>query len=169
MTRNPAEARASLVKHGPIVQVQIGFDPEYRRGKRPHLGEERFGALIDTGADQSFVDPAVADRVLMPQVDWTVLRATDGTRRTRVHLAQVYIDLPKLTLYGRFAQYPVSRNMPFDIILGRSFLQHAVMQYDGPNGTVTLAFGDDLEWTLLPAGGMLSMRFGDKGPTDFAV
>ena len=84
--------------------MQIGFDPEYRRGKRPHLGEERFGALIDTGADQSFVDPAVADRVLMPQVDWTVLRATDGTRRTRVHLAQVYIDLPKLTiLYGRFA------------------------------------------------------------------
>ena len=59
--------------------------------------------------------------------------------------------------------------MPFDIILGRSFLQHAVMQYDGPNGTVTLAFGDDLEWTLLPDGGMLSMRFGDKGPTDFAV
>lgn len=56
--------------------MQIGFDPEYRRGKRPHLGEERFGALIDTGADQSFVDPAVADRVLMPQVDWTVLRAT---------------------------------------------------------------------------------------------
>jgi hypothetical protein len=43
------------------------------------------------------------------------------------------------------------------------------MQYDGPNGTVTLAFGDDLEWTLLPDGGMLSMRFGDKGPTDFAM
>ena len=70
----------------------------------------------------------------MPQVDWTVLRATDGTRRARVHLAQVYIDLPELTLYGRFAQYPVSQNLPFHIILGRSFLQHAVMEYDGPNG-----------------------------------
>ncbi len=169
MARDPAKARASLVKHGPIVQVQIGFDPEYRRGKRPNLGEERFGALIDTGADQSFVDPAVAERVLMPQVDWTVLRAIDGTRRARVHLAQVYIDLPELTLYGRFAQYPVSQNLPFDIILGRSFLQHAVMEYDGPNGKVTLALGDNLEWTLLPDGKMIAMRFGDKGPTDFAV
>ena len=47
--------RDALVRYGPTIYVQIGFDAEYQSGggEGPSLPNQKLAALVDTGALES--------------------------------------------------------------------------------------------------------------------
>ncbi len=56
-----------------------------------------------------------------------------------MHLAQIYVPTLAFTLYGAFARVDlVAGGQPHVALIGRTFLQHFRMVYEGATGTVSL-------------------------------
>lgn len=59
------------------------------------------------------------------------------------YLAQIYITTLGVTVYGRFAGvHLVAGGQPHVALLGRTFLQHFTMTYEGRTGQVTISNDD---------------------------
>ena len=120
-------ARELLVSLGPTLKVDIGFDPSYdgrSPRKPPTLPMQNVWALIDTGATHCCIDGDLAMQLNLPVID----------QRT--------IHTPNLsfTFYGSFAGVNLSAGGSRHVVLiGRSYLQHFTLAYDGPTGAVALA------------------------------
>ena len=96
-------------------------------------------ALIDTGARESCIEQALADRLALTLVDRRTVSGVGGLHQLNVYLAQ--IDIPSLGrsdnglfTAGRFADGG-SRHQ---VILGRALLRDMVVVYDGRRGTVSV-------------------------------
>lgn len=59
----------ALVHFGPTPAVQIGFDEDFRPGRKVNLPEIEYRALIDTGAFESCIDSSLATALRLPVVD----------------------------------------------------------------------------------------------------
>ncbi len=117
-------ARNLLIRLGPSLKVDIGFDPDYDLAKprrQPKLVMKDVRALIDTGASVSCIDSGVAmDMQLM-------------------HLAQIHAPDLQFTFYGAFAGVDLAAGGErHTALVGRDFLSHFHMTYDGSTGQVTL-------------------------------
>ena len=53
----------TLIRFGPTIQVQIGFDSTFTPGTRPNLPDQQYNALVDTGALESCIDSSIADNL----------------------------------------------------------------------------------------------------------
>ena len=57
-----------------------------------------------------------------------------------MYRAQIYISSLHWVIAGHFAGVQLaSEGMQFQALIGRHFLRHARLTYDGPNGSVTLS------------------------------
>lgn len=130
-----------LASRGPTLTVQIGFDPQFRTGvaSRPDVPGEELDALVDTGAVESCIDAVVARDLNLPIVDQRRVSGALGPGLVNVHLAQIYVPSLDITISGRFAGvYLAAGGQTHAALIGRSFLRHFSMTYDGRNGVVTL-------------------------------
>ena len=136
-------ADAHLEKFGPTLQVNVGFDPKYDHAApvgAPNLSSELVPALVDTGATISCIDDALATRLSLPTVDRMIMSGVGGEHEVNVYLAQIFVPTLRFTQYGRFSGAALSAGgQPHTVLIGRSFLRHFVMIYDGLRGQVTLA------------------------------
>src|SRR5262249_45843905 len=98
----------------PLFGSILGLDPSWRLGppaRKPNAAALRVRALIDTGAEQSFIDCDLAARLKLPIFDWAVQFAG-------VHLQR--------------------GGMPYQVLIGRTFLEQFTLHYNGRSGQVTL-------------------------------
>ena len=131
-----------LTVFGPTLTVKIGFDPQYRPGRfrGANLPEQDFLALVDTGASESCIDSDLAIALNLPIVDQSEASGVHGRLAVNLHVAQIYIPLLEHTEFGLFVGVHLrSGGQPHLALLGRTFLRHFVMNYDGPTGTVEIS------------------------------
>lgn len=134
--------RATLVRFGPSLPVEIGFDPSYRpnAGVRPNLPQDQLPALVDTGALQSCIDSALAISLNLPIVDRQTVAGVHGSGDVNMHLAQIYLPALNFAVYGTFAGvHLIAGGQPHYALIGRTFLQNFTMVYEGKTGAVTLS------------------------------
>ena len=134
--------RDSLTRFGPTMLILIGFDLAFQPESPtlPKLSDERYPALVDTGASESCIDAGLAARLGLPVVARQTIAGPQGSSIVNLHLAQIYIPDLKWTLYGRFAGIQLGTGgQPHLALLGRSFLTNFTMTYEGRAGAVTIS------------------------------
>jgi predicted aspartyl protease len=128
-----------LTGDGPSILVDIGFDPAWRAGKIPASTDRDIVALIDTGAQECFIDCDLAGYLRLPMVDRREVAGSLGKHEVDVYLAQIYIPTLDFIQYGKFAGAYLNRGgLQYGILMGRTFLEKFVLVYDGRSGRVTL-------------------------------
>jgi hypothetical protein len=133
-----------LALNGPTLQVDIGFDPNYNaatmpQGTMPNLAMRGVAALVDTGASESYIDDAVATSLSLTIVDRQVVSGSNGKHTVNMYLAHIYVPAFGVTVYGRFGGVGLaSGGQRHVVLIGRTFLMHFNMTYDGPSGDVEL-------------------------------
>jgi predicted aspartyl protease len=137
-----APAQDLLVAGGPRIYVDIGFDPSYtyvKGGPLPVPGKTNLPALVDTGAGESCIDSLLAAQLNLPIVNKRMQAGAHGAKMVNIHMAQVHIPALNFVLYGEFAAVDLRiGGQSIDALIGRTFLQHFKMTYDGMTGDVEL-------------------------------
>ncbi len=132
-----------LIRHGPTILVDIGFDPSYVPGKGlvPTPGAKDLPALVDTGASEIFIDTQLAVALNLPIIDHNrALGGAGGETLADVYLAQISIPALKSLIYGEFCGVNLTEaGMIHRALIGRTFLQDHTLTYRGKTGRVTLA------------------------------
>ena len=124
---------------GPVLDVLIGFDPNYRSGTPLTLPPQQLRALLDTGATISSVDERLARTLNLTVVNSVKQTGIGGEVECYVCLAQIEVPSLQVVFNGRFATLPLlEEGHPYSAILGRDILRYFTMQYDGPAGTLTI-------------------------------
>jgi predicted aspartyl protease len=119
--------------------VDIGFDPAFKHGITPVAGISSISALVDTGAGESCIDSVLASQLNLPIVDRRRIAGATGIQEVNMHLAQVHVPSLRFTIYGAFAGVHLQAGGQLHkALIGRTFLKHYKMMYDGSTGTVTL-------------------------------
>ena len=133
----------ALVLNGPTLRVQIGFDPNFRRGEssRPSLPPDPVSAIVDTGAADNYIDTTLAEERELPILeDRQTITGAVGSDEVNTYDAQIYIPDLEYTIAGSFAGVHLAgTDLPYRAIVGRSFLRAFTMVYDGRTGIVTLS------------------------------
>ncbi len=130
-----------LILHGPTLVVDVGFDPSFvpTSGKPPALAGKNVGALVDTGAVQSFIDSDLAKGLQLPVIDTQTVSGSHGRHEIDVYLAQIYVQSLDFTVYGRIGGVHLSAGgQRHYALLGRTFLRRFHMNYNDPDGAVKL-------------------------------
>ena len=130
-----------LVRIGPTLKVDLGVDPDYdaaRPQQRPTPTIRAVAALIDTGASLSCIDAGLAMDLELPIIDQVEVAGVGGLHRFNLHLAQIHAPDLKFTLYGEFAGVDLAASGQHTALIGRDFLNHFHLSYEGPSGSVTL-------------------------------
>lgn len=134
-----------LVRFGPTMFVQIGFDPAYNHqvSSRPSLTELEFPALVDTGASESCIDSALAQKLDLPAVDTGYISGVQGASETIFYMAQIHVPRLNWTIYGRFSGVHLTTGgQVHNALVGRDFLQNFVLTYEGRTGDVIIGNDD---------------------------
>jgi hypothetical protein len=122
--------------------VDIGFDPAYTSAvpwRIPAGGISGIGALIDTGAAESCIDSLLAAQLNLPIVDRRPVSGCHGTQDVNMHLALVHVRSLNRTIIGIFAGFHLQAGgQPHRALIGRTFLKHYKMIYNGLTGEVVL-------------------------------
>lgn len=129
-----------LVQRGPTLQVQIGFDPNYQGAPQiPALPPQPIEALVDSGATESCIDSGLAMQLNLPIVNQVVIAGVGGIHNVNVHLAHIYIAGLGVTIDGAFAAVNLAAGGQTHLaLIGRTFLMHFRMMYDGLTGAVSI-------------------------------
>lgn len=131
-----------LVQWGPTIKVDIGFDPQYTFKPNcppPIPGLTGLRALVDTGATESCIDSTLAAQLNLPIVDKRMTAGAHGAKEVNVHLAQIHIPSLNFTIYGAFSGVDLhAGGQIHSALIGRTFLQHFKMIYEGTTGSVEL-------------------------------
>lgn len=146
-------AADALVLIGPGITVEIGFDPATFAAlagvtvPAPAAGTvatpvipQVVLALIDTGAQQSMIDEALAVQLALPLINRQPYAGVGGPGIANVYLAHVTIPLLGTTQYGAFmgAQLQAGGQSHLALI-GRTLLRGTLLVYDGERGSVRIA------------------------------
>jgi hypothetical protein len=149
----PIVSRPTSLPDGPRVTVLIGLAEwdvlRRRRARQPIPQPIQVTALLDTGAECSCVDPAIIQRLGVNQSGFGMVGApaaggTVGSIRYEVGFTVVHpsgdaklnyvvptLDVHELDDLSHFG---------IDALIGRDVLASCVVVYDGPAGSVTLAY-----------------------------
>lgn len=132
-----------LVNLGPTLLVNIGFDPGHdvtNPSAVPVPGIQNTQALVDTGASECCIDSLLAVQLNLPLINRRPVSGVHGAHLTNVYLAQVHVPLLGVTMNGAFAGVDLKAGgQMHDALIGRTFLRHFQMVYDGRTGTVILS------------------------------
>ena len=131
-----------LIRYGPTIDVQIGFDPGYQpsAGRRAQLPPELLPALVDTGAQETALDAEFARSLNLPILERRQIAGANGLFETTVYLAQIYVPELDFTIVGPFDSANLAAGgQPYYALIGRTFLRHFNMTYDGRTGSVILS------------------------------
>ena len=132
----------ALIQLGPTIYVQIGHDPNYQPspGQRAQLPQERWRALVDTGAMESAIDADLANSLNLPVLGHNRIAGAGGLFETTVYLAQIYIPELDFTIDGPFDSANLATSgQPYYALIGRTFLRHFNMAYEGRTGSVIIS------------------------------
>lgn len=97
-------------------------------------------ALIDTGASLTAIDETAAKNMNLPIIDVaTIASATDAGIKANVYPAQLQIAGAPIEITVGRALGAMLEPQGLLALLGRDFLQHLTMFYNGPRGQLTIS------------------------------
>ncbi len=131
-----------LVQRGPILQVNIGLDPEYKYESGSALNSDimQVPAMVDTGAVFSCIDDDLSRSLDLPLVDRRVFCMLNGKRECNAYLAHMVVPALSLFQHGIFYGLCFAEiDQPYQAVLGRTFLRDMMLVYDGRTGCVRIA------------------------------
>ena len=123
---NIAAYSHEYIPPAPVLQVRIAI-----AGELP--GGDQYSALIDTGADGTFVPIAILEEYELPILYMTNVRSHLGERLHRVPIYKIDIILFDSILLPNIEV--VGDDWGNHIILGRNVLNKLQLNLDGPNET----------------------------------
>lgn len=132
-----------LAQYGPTLIVDVGFDSTFSAAltNTPVPGISGINALVDTGASESCIDSMLAHHLNLPIIDRKKISGIGGQQEINMHLAQIHVPSIPFTIYGSFAGVHLcAGGQAHQVLIGRSFLRHVTMTYEGKTGTVTLSY-----------------------------
>ncbi len=132
----------NLIRYGPAIDVLIGFDPDYEPspGRRAQLPPEPLPALVDTGAQETALDAELARSLNLPILERRLIAGAGGLFESTIYLAQIYIPELDFTIVGPFdSANLVASGQPYYALIGRTFLRHFNMAYEGRTGSVIIS------------------------------
>ncbi len=133
-----------LVQVGPTVRVDIGRKSRSPSGEPPDLPGKRIKALIDTGAGGDCIDEKLAQELRLPATELGVISGVGGRHDAVIYTARLYVPALGRLLFQQFTGVKLAEGaQPHRVLLGRTFLRHYQMFYDGASGQVDLSTGDD--------------------------
>ena len=132
-----------LVNLGPTLLVDVGFDPSHDPVANPHgvplPGIKGAHALVDTGATECCIDSLLAVQLNLPLVNRRQISGVHGSHLANVYLAQVHVPSLGMTMNGAFSGVDLKAGgQVHSVLIGRTFLRHFKMIYEGKTGTVTI-------------------------------
>ena len=131
-----------LIDYGPTLTVDIGLDPNFKPGQVLVFRDPAVrgvAALVDTGATESCIDSSLANQINLPVIDKRQVSGEGGSRETDVHLAQIYVPSIGITIHGEFIGVNLlAGGQQHQALIGRTFLRHFIMTYNGLTGDVEL-------------------------------
>lgn len=128
-----------LVRLGPTIKVDIGLKSRGPAGARPNLPAKEVKALIDTGAGGDCIDE-FARRLGLPVTDEGEISGVGGRHRAFIYTARIYIPKLDKLLFQPFTGVKLYEGEQWHrVILGRSFLRHYRLAYDGASGQVEIS------------------------------
>ena len=150
-----------LARLGPTLPVYVGFDTGYWEGSapEPELPAERLPALVDTGASNSCIDSELARRLGLPVVNAETIGGVGGVLTVDVYWAQLYVPQLDIGFTGPVAGVHLNAGQqPHQVLIGRDFLRHFTMVYEGRTGSVKITSDTNRQlWRTL-----WSRLFGDR-------
>lgn len=82
----------------------------------------------------------LAAQLNLPVIDRRHISGVGGVSEVNVYMAQVYFPELNFTIYGAFSGVHLAAGgQPYNALIGRTFLRHCTMSYDGVSGTVRIA------------------------------
>jgi len=134
---NPADL---LVRLGPTILVDLGLKSRAPAGEKPDLPQKRVKALIDTGAGGDCIDDDLAKHLNLPIHDEGVISGVGGRHRAFIYTARIYVPALDKLLFQPFTGVKLCEGEQWHrVILGRSFLRHYSLSYDGITGRVDIS------------------------------
>jgi hypothetical protein len=132
-----------LVYFGPTLFVDIGFDPNHdpiaNPGNTPVPGITGVQALVDSGATECCIDSMLAVQLNLPLVNRRKVSGVHGEKEVNVYLAQVRVPALNIVMNGSFCGVDLKAGgQAHNALMGRTFLRHFHMIYEGNTGTVTI-------------------------------
>jgi hypothetical protein len=137
--------RDDLVEKGAALKIDLGFDTTWTPDQNapPRAIKTGVIALLDTGAEQSFLDVGLASELKLALYDERAVIGVHGSQPASWYIAQVHFPALKFTVRGEFAALPLIKGgIGYHALIGRTFLRYIRMEYDGVSGAVTI-FRDD--------------------------
>lgn len=126
-----------LEHYGPTIAVQIGY---HDRDGALQLSSDVYDALVDTGADASCIDSTLAAELNLKIVDKQYAAGVLGSGLVNVYSAQLYIPDLSAGFVGGFPGLPLADDeLPHAVIIGREFLRHYTLLYEGRTGVFTIS------------------------------
>lgn len=94
---------------------------------------------MDTGASESCIDSMLAAQLNLPIIDRSRISGSQGSHVVNVHLAHIFVPALNAWLIGKFSAVHLAAGDQWHrALIGRTFLQHFTMIYEGRTGTVTI-------------------------------
>lgn len=143
--REPGSAPANMfVGAEPCIEVGFFFDQRFLDRETNKISHDRAVALIDTGADGIFVSPHLIKKYNCPVAEGGHDMSINGVPGAKAHRGSLVIleNLRVIDLYVIAKDFR-AEGKPFDIVLGRRFLQFCKLTWDGPLQTVAVTIGDN--------------------------
>ena len=136
------KGRDLLEINGPTLTVDIGLDPNFKFNQMPNVRDPAVrgvAALGDSGAAISCIDSTLANQIDLPVIDKRQVSGEGGSREADVHLAQIYVPSLGITTHGDFIGVNLlAGGQRHQALIGRTFLRHFIMIYNGLTGDVEL-------------------------------
>ena len=131
-----------LEHRGPTLMVRIGFSPDFPTGTPSQLDEAQdlWPALVDTGAGTTCIDARLAIALNLPVINQRIVSGVHGEGMVNIHPAQIYVPALSVSFSGAFAgAHLIGGGQPHYALIGRDFLRHFRLTYDGRTGAVSLS------------------------------
>ena len=140
-TRDGVSGADRLVAVGPTISVRVGHDPAFPPpdGRPTDSPPQLVPALIDTGAWSTCIDSALAASLGLPVAENAVVSGVHGADLVEVYAARVQVPDLGVVFRGRFPAARLSAGGQYHrALIGRDFLSHYALIYDGRTGAVRL-------------------------------
>lgn len=132
-----------LVRVGPTLTAQVGYDPSFlpSTGNRPEISIWPYEALVDTGSVVTCVDVRLADALNLPVAGQSDdVASVLGAGQVVDYYATIHLPELDATFTGRVVgAHLEAGGQRHSVIIGRDFLRHFRLTYDGRTGEVSLS------------------------------
>ena len=133
------------------MPVHIGF---FGTSSTPNSSEAEYKAFIDTGAGMNCIDSLVAEFLYLPVIDQEPIAGVHGQEMLNIYLGRISVPSLGVTQSGQFiGVHLTAGGKGYSVLLGRTFLRHMKMTYDGKSGSAMREARDLLEFGISASGG----------------